>query len=37
MEEAILLHGGEAQKSRDQFQQLNGNEKQQLFKFLQSL
>jgi CxxC motif-containing protein (DUF1111 family) len=37
IEEAILLHGGEAQNSRDQFQQLTAGEKQQLIKFLESL
>jgi CxxC motif-containing protein (DUF1111 family) len=37
IEEAILLHGGEAQNSRNQFQQLTPQEKQQLIKFLESL
>ncbi|MEO5561985.1 MAG: di-heme oxidoredictase family protein [Chitinophagaceae bacterium] len=37
VEEAILLHGGEAQNSRTQFQQLNAEQKQQLIKFLESL
>jgi CxxC motif-containing protein (DUF1111 family) len=37
IEEAILLHGGEALNSRNQFQQLNGQQKQQLIKFLESL
>lgn len=37
IEEAILLHGGEAQNSRNQFQQLTDKEKQQLVKFLESL
>lgn len=35
--EAILLHGGEAQGSRNKFQQLTEKEKQQLIKFLESL
>jgi CxxC motif-containing protein (DUF1111 family) len=37
IEEAILLHGGEAQNSRNQFQQLTPQQKQQLLKFLESL
>jgi CxxC motif-containing protein (DUF1111 family) len=37
IEEAILLHGGEAQNSRNQFQQLTPLQKQQLIKFLESL
>ncbi len=37
IEEAILLHGGEAQNSRNQFQQLSAQEKQQILKFLESL
>ncbi|MDM8172932.1 di-heme oxidoredictase family protein [Olivibacter sp. 47] len=37
IEEAILLHGGEAQNSRNQFQQFTDKEKQQLVKFLESL
>jgi CxxC motif-containing protein (DUF1111 family) len=37
IEEAILQHGGEAQNSRNQFQQLNPQQKQQLLKFLESL
>ncbi|MEO8406625.1 MAG: di-heme oxidoredictase family protein, partial [Chitinophagaceae bacterium] len=37
VEEAILLHGGEATNSRDQFQQLTQQQKQQLIKFLESL
>lgn len=37
IEQAILLHGGEAQNSRQQYQQLSPKEKQQLIKFLESL
>ncbi|MEI9946064.1 MAG: di-heme oxidoredictase family protein [Chitinophagaceae bacterium] len=37
IEEAILLHGGEALNSRNQFQQLTVQQKQQLIKFLESL
>jgi CxxC motif-containing protein (DUF1111 family) len=37
IEEAINLHGGEAQDSRDHFQQLGDIEKRQLLKFLESL
>lgn len=37
IEEAILLHGGEAQNSRNQYQQLTTQQKQQLLKFLESL
>ena len=37
IEEAISLHGGEAQHSRNQFQQLTNTQKQQLIKFLESL
>ena len=36
-EEAILWHGGEAQKSKAQFMQLTSTERNQLLKFLQSL
>lgn len=35
--EAILMHGGEAATSRDEFSQLNNQEKQQLLAFLRSL
>jgi len=35
--EAILLHGGEAQGSRNKFQQLSAPEKSKLIKFLESL
>jgi CxxC motif-containing protein (DUF1111 family) len=37
IEEAILLHGGEAQQSRNHFQQLTTAEKQTLIRFLESL
>ncbi|MCH2450841.1 MAG: hypothetical protein MK198_11955 [Gracilimonas sp.] len=37
IEEAILMHGGEAQNSRDQFQSLSSVEKEALIKFLESL
>ena len=37
IEEAILLHGGEAQQSKTKYSQLSENEKQQLIKFLESL
>jgi CxxC motif-containing protein (DUF1111 family) len=37
IEEAILLHGGEALKSRNQFQLLTADEKNKLIKFLESL
>ncbi len=37
IETAILLHGGEAEQSKQNFQQLNNEKKQQLLKFLQSL
>lgn len=37
IEAAILLHGGEAQKSRSNFQQLKQSEKDNLLKFLESL
>lgn len=37
IEEAILMHGGEAAQSRDAFQQLNTIQKEQVLKFLQSL
>lgn len=37
IKEAIMLHGGEAAKSRDNFQQLNKNEQDQLIRFLESL
>ena len=37
IEEAILLHGGEGNQSRNNFQQLNAEQKSQLIKFLESL
>jgi CxxC motif-containing protein (DUF1111 family) len=37
IEQAILLHGGEAQNSRNLFEQLDAQQKQQLLKFLESL
>lgn len=37
IEEAILLHGGEAQKSRDAFQHLPPTDKARIIKFLESL
>lgn len=36
-EEAILLHGGEGQRSKNNFQQLSSAEKQKLIKFLESM
>ena len=37
IEEAILLHGGEALTSKNKFQQLSADEKGKLLKFLESL
>jgi mono/diheme cytochrome c family protein len=37
LRDAILLHGGEAQDSRDQFAALGQNQQSQLIKFLQNL
>lgn len=37
IEEAILMHGGEAQNSRDQYQELSSEEKEALIRFLESL
>lgn len=37
MEEAVLWHGGEAQKSKDKFAQLPKNQRDKLIKFLESL
>ena len=37
IEEAILLHGGEAQQSKNSFQQLTATDKAKLIKFLESL
>ncbi len=37
MNEAILLHGGEAKQSRDAYSQLNDIDKKNIIKFLESL
>ena len=37
IEEAIVLHGGEAQKSKENFSSLSSEEKQKLIRFLESL
>lgn len=37
IEQAILMHGGEAEQSKNKFQQLPSNEKARLIKFLESL
>jgi CxxC motif-containing protein (DUF1111 family) len=37
IEDAIVLHGGEANQSRNNFQQLNAEQKSQIIKFLESL
>jgi CxxC motif-containing protein (DUF1111 family) len=37
IEEAILWHGGEAQRSRDAFKSLRRKEREQLIMFLRSL
>lgn len=37
LEEAILLHGGEGNQSRESFQQLTADEKKKLIQFLESL
>ena len=37
IEEAILMHGGEGQNSKEQFEDLSADEKQALIKFLESL
>ena len=37
IEEAILLHGGEGQQSKERFQQLSLQERNSLIKFLKSL
>jgi CxxC motif-containing protein (DUF1111 family) len=37
IEEAIVLHGGEASQSKSQFQQLSSADKKRLLKFLESL
>lgn len=37
IEQAILMHGGEAEQSKNNFQQLNATDKTKLMKFLESL
>ncbi len=37
IDQAILMHGGEAEQSKNKFQQLPSNEKAKLIKFLESL
>jgi CxxC motif-containing protein (DUF1111 family) len=37
IDEAILLHGGEGQNARDQYNALSGDEKNKLIRFLESL
>ena len=37
IEAAILLHGGEAQQSNNNYQNLSESDKQNLIKFLESL
>ena len=37
IEQAILLHGGEAQQSKSSFQNLSATDKNKLIKFLESL
>ena len=37
IEEAILLHGGEAVASKNKFNQMSASEKNSLLKFLKSL
>lgn len=37
IEQAVLMHGGEAEQSKNKFQQLPSNEKAKLIKFLESL
>ena len=37
IEEAILLHGGEALTSKNNFQQLSADEKKKIISFLESL
>jgi CxxC motif-containing protein (DUF1111 family) len=37
LEEAIIWHGGEAEKSRQQFAQLSKTDRDALIRFLQSL
>lgn len=37
LEQAILMHGGEASQSRDKYSKLSSDEKKQILKFLESL
>ena len=37
IEQAILMHGGEAEQSKNSFQQLTATDKAKLIKFLESL
>ena len=37
IEDAILMHGGEAEQSKNKYSQLSSTEKEQLIKFLESL
>jgi CxxC motif-containing protein (DUF1111 family) len=37
IEEAILMHGGEAEQSKNSFQQLTDSDKAKLIRFLESL
>ena len=37
IEEAIMMHGGEAKQSKDKFNLLNENEKSAIIQFLKSL
>ncbi|MFN2441046.1 MAG: di-heme oxidoredictase family protein, partial [Chitinophagaceae bacterium] len=37
IEQAILLHGGEAQQSKTKFEQLSPTDKARIIKFLESL
>jgi CxxC motif-containing protein (DUF1111 family) len=37
IEEAILIHGGEASKSKSKFQNLSKSDKEALLKFIKSL
>ena len=37
IEEAILLHGGEGEQSKNKFNQLSESDRKALFKFLESL
>lgn len=37
IDQAIMLHGGEADNSRSMYENLSGDEKEQLMTFLESL